>query len=181
MATLFFCKSHITQFNHSDFGLFWVVSYEDTTHRKETEKILRSSEILKAQETERSRISHDLHDEIGQLLVVLKMEIFGLKKMILPKQSSMSTKIIEIENSIDHLIKKVQRIAFELRPSMLESTNLEEGIKCLVNDLKSRTGRVINLDLSLNGYSAEDEISTALYRIIRKHLPIVFVIPNQKK
>ena len=143
---------------------------DETTLRKAAEEKIRRMEIQVALETDRSRIAREIHDELGQSLTVMKMDLFELKSELSSILPAINKRFKDLSDSIDQLAKKSHKIAHELRPQVLEELGLEAGIEWLVNDLKARTSRKINLDLSLAGVTPNKDVALALYRILQEAL-----------
>lgn len=168
-GTPFWTRSRCCRIDHPQYGNVIVSVVEDITLFKEAREKDHVAMINNAYEAERARISRELHDELGQTLTVLKMDIYDLKKHS-SGLDSIHTKVCKIENSINQLIAKVRTIAQDLRPVILANYGIEEGIKHLINDLKSKTGIEINLNVTLGDTSIDHEIATALFRILQEAL-----------
>lgn len=138
-------------------------------------------EIQKAHSDEQSRISLNLHDSLGQALIVLKMEFYDLKNN-LPEISLINRKkMSEIENSIDQIIKLVRKVAFELHPAIIKDLGLEEAIKQMVKGLKLSSGRDIRAEISLDGHNVDPASAKAIFRISQEALSNSLKHSNSKK
>ncbi|MBC7537672.1 MAG: PAS domain S-box protein [Bacteriovorax sp.] len=169
-GTIFWSRSHTIQFDHAVFGLVWVTVVEDLTLLREAEENIRKSLIKETQEDERTRISREIHDDLGQMLTIIKIDLFDLKNKITKDSISKNNLIIKMENYVDQIINKIQRITQDLRPSIIENYGLEEGIKYLVNEIKSHTEKIINLGINLEGSIVEPKIATVIFRILQEAL-----------
>lgn len=176
---------------------------QDITDIKETEKKLQTytqklksltAKQEKVRENERIRIARDIHDELGQMLTVLKMDIstsinrrkkeYGDRYM-----SRYSEEIAEVINGIDTIIQSVQRITMELRPSVLADLDLKEALEWQSREFEKQTG--IHLDFICNDESInklDEELATAVFRIyqevltnIMRHADATRVVVNLAK
>jgi len=156
----------------------------EITQRKEMEEQIKilPQRILQAQEQERNRIARDLHDDLGQSLVTLKMLIQSAmyknsseNKVVAPKQ----TKIIEYVNTI---IEKSRVLATRLRPATLESLGLTTALNLLFNEVNQDNKLRIDFQhCSLDNLRFKSD-SINVYRIIQeaitnilKHAKATFV------
>jgi len=117
------------------------------TSQKQAEKLhLVSSRLLTAQERERKRISLDLHDELGQSLVVLKLQLRSIHKRLKKEQTELRSDCQAILDYIVELIETIRRICMDLTPGILGDLGLTAGIRWLAeNTLKSH-----DIDTSLD-------------------------------
>jgi PAS domain S-box-containing protein len=154
----------------------------DVTDRtRAAEELEQSREELRAlaarlqaiREEERTRLSREIHDELGQALTALKLDLAWLGKQS-PKNSSTSGEFRTIDQSItkriDETMQIVRRIASELRPSVLDQLGLEAAIEYLVQDATRRTGIVVKLDVAQEFPKLSDEIASHAFRIIQEAL-----------
>src|SRR5205823_790485 len=126
----------------------------DISERKRAEKQMRDSrEQLRAlaaylqsvREEERTRIAREVHDELGQALTGLKMELAWLDKKFaeagqFPALRFLRQKTREIPEVVDQIISTVRKIATELRPGVLDDLGLEAAIEWQIQDFQRRTG-----------------------------------------
>jgi PAS domain S-box-containing protein len=115
----------------------------DITAHKQAKEALRDSEqtlrfltsqLLTAQEQERRRISRELHDELGQALLVLKLQMSAIRDKLRKDQKSLNQ---DCQRSLDYLnlvIDNVRRLSRDLSPSTLEELGLSAAIKFLLNE-----------------------------------------------
>lgn len=158
---------------------------QDITEIKEAEQKLRIySEQLrnltakqeKVREDERIRIAREIHDELGQMLTVLRMEItivFKNVKKIYGEEfvSDFSKEVDKLLSRIDTIIRSVQRITTELRPEVLDDLGLKEAIEWHASEFEERTGLKLNFTNrapSIN--NLDEERSTAIFRIFQETL-----------
>ena len=92
-------------------------------------------------EEERTRISREIHDELGQALTALKLDLSSIRRgLVSDGLAERSAKVHESERSVQRIIRTVQQIATELRPGILDELGVVAAIEWLANDFQKRTG-----------------------------------------
>jgi two-component system sensor histidine kinase UhpB len=151
----------------------------DITERKEAEETLResreqlrnlASHLQSIREEERTVIAREIHDELGQALTAIKMDLSWLNKRIPEEQSSMLKKTESMSELIDSTIQTVQRISAELRPGLLDDIGLLAAIEWQAEEFKKRTGIAYDLSVGSQNIILESERSTAIFRIFQETL-----------
>jgi len=124
--------------------------------------------VVEAREEERRRISRELHDELGQRLTALKMELSGLAERTgLGAQDARVTGMLAM---LDETVAAVRRIASDLRPLMLDDLGLNAAIEWLARDMARRTGIDIRVRLDDAHPPPTGRLATALYRMVQEGL-----------
>ena len=153
----------------------------DITERKRTEEAIRQSELrlrhltaqlLTAQEEERHRISLALHDDLGQSLMVLKLQLRGVEKN-LPPGPGVAKSRDECSVALDYLdttIKNIRRISQNLRPAILENFGLGSALQSLVNEFCQRQELKCSFELDDLGQTFPTETEIVIYRIFQEML-----------
>ena len=123
-------------------------------------------------EEERTRIAREIHDELGQALTALKLDLAWLGKQ--PHKSPSTSgefRIVDrsITKRIDETMQIVRRIASELRPSVLDQLGLDAAIEYLVQEAKQRTGMAITLHAEAFP-RLPDDVASHAFRIIQEAL-----------
>jgi PAS domain S-box-containing protein len=155
-----------------------VVVHNVTERRKveqklrESEERLRSlsSELMKAQEKERTRISKQLHDELGQSLAILKHRVRSIGKKLLACQPQMSHDSEATVELVDEIIEKVRQISRELNLSILEDVGLCSALRSLVDNFIQEYEIPVSLELDEIDGVFTRETSRNLYRIFQEAL-----------
>jgi len=103
---------------------------------QESEQQLRflSSQLLVVQEHERARISKELHDELGQTLMILKYQLSSLGTNLPKNKKALKDDCDELLYYLDNIIENVRRLSWDLRPSVLEKFGLASALKNLLKD-----------------------------------------------
>ena len=172
------CRAKIT-YNDINQPIRIAGTSQDVTNiRKAQEEVKSSREQLRklashlqrAQEKERARISREIHDELGQELTGIKMDISWLSKFLKKPEVKVQDRINSLNNLIDTTINSVRRISSELRPGVLDDLGLISAIEWYVEEFQNRTK--INCNLKLNEIKTDigSEFSTTLYRIVQESL-----------
>jgi len=144
--------------------------YQENREAEQSRQELRqlSANLVQAREEERRRIARELHDELGQRLSTLHMELSSLPgdQTGLPMSASVSTMLA----MVDETVASVRRIATELRPLMLDDLGLKAAIEWLVMDWARRKGIPVELDLWETDPPLADNCTIALYRMVQEAL-----------
>jgi signal transduction histidine kinase len=127
--------------------------------------------LQKVREDERANIAREIHDELGQQLTVMKMDISWMKKKVKNGDiEPLPAKMDEVLSIIDGTVSSVRRIATDLRPSLLDDIGLIAAIEWEVDMFTKRTGIKVNL-VKPDAISAmPNEYITGLYRILQESL-----------
>jgi PAS domain S-box-containing protein len=157
---------------------------QDITERKQWEDRLRttteqlralSASIQAGREAERTHMARTVHDELGSALTTLKWDLEGLDKTFtkpLDPQSAtvIRKKIATMMELADSTIHTVRRVAWDLRPSILDDLGLAEAIEWQARQFETRTGIVCQRGSYLDEISFNEEQSTAIFRIFQEAL-----------
>ncbi len=114
--------------------------FEDELRRRQTELQTLSAQVLDAREDEKTRIVRELHDELGQLLTALKMDLGWLREHLPGGDDACSAKAQKMSDTLDQTVTSVRRIAADLRPLMLDDLGLADAINWLIEDFAQRSG-----------------------------------------
>lgn len=153
--------------------------FRDLTERQRAEQALLESNrqlhqlsaaLENVREEERSRISREIHDELGQLLTGIRMEISWLGSRLAGKNDELADKLGAIKGQIDQTIAAVRRISSELRPLVLDDLGLAAAASWYVDQVAARTGLAITLTLPDAELPQGSLIATALFRILQESL-----------
>ena len=151
----------------------------DITDRKQTEEELRCSRaelralaarLQSAQEEERLRISRAIHDDLGEMLTALRLEISAIGRGLRRDQRDIRSRARAAIRFIDSSIIRVRKIATGLRPGLLDVVGLEAALEAQVKDFQMRTGVACLTTLPLEKLVLRNDQATALYRIIQESL-----------
>jgi signal transduction histidine kinase len=122
-------------------------------------------------EEERTRISREIHDVLGQTLTAMKMDLSLIRRSLASDgYAGQSAKIHEIERNVNNIIRMVRRIATDMRPGILDELGVAAALEWLVKDFQKRTG--ISGKVVLQGVDrmSDTVLSTAIFRIVQEAL-----------
>jgi len=123
-----------------------------------------------AREEERSRLAREIHDELGQDLTGLKMDLAWLQKHTGPTQKDLLQKFKAMSDLVDTTIQSVRRIATELRPGILDDLGLLAAMEWQLQEFEKRTGIRCRFISSLEQVALDADGTTVLFRILQETL-----------
>jgi signal transduction histidine kinase len=126
--------------------------------------------LLSAREAERKSVAREIHDELGQLLTALKMDLSWIEKRLGPSERGINEKIRSTSGLADKAIDIVHRIASNLRPVMLDDLGLPAAVEWLGGDFSRRTGISCDTEVVLHESQIGGNGATALFRIVQESL-----------
>ncbi|MEC5217873.1 PAS domain S-box-containing protein [Actimicrobium sp. GrIS 1.19] len=150
---------------------------QDITERKNVEKVLLQSrlELRKladhqesVREAERRRIARDIHDDLGQNLIALRMDVSMISHQLAATQP-VADRFASVLNQIDVIVDSVRAVINDLRPSVLD-LGLHAGLEWLVEEFTRRSGIGCALDIDDDDLDMDDQRATALFRIVQEAL-----------
>lgn len=121
--------------------------------------------LVSAQEEERRRLARELHDEVGQQLAAIKL---GLRRI--ETDGDKPGQIAEARRLADLAIEQTRKIAWELRPAMLDDLGLESALLRYVETWSLRTSVVVDPVFKLSGGRLPQHIETTAFRIVQEAL-----------
>ena len=127
-----------------------------------------AASLLSVREEERTRIAREIHDDLGQSLTAVKIDVAWLAKRLPQPDVPMLERIRSILELADSIIQSVRRISTELRPGILD-LGLAAALEWQLQEFQARTGIQCKLRLLTQEVFAPD-ISTALFRILQETL-----------
>lgn len=129
-----------------------------------------SISLQSVREEERTRISRELHDELGQQLTGLKLELTWLSGRLRDGRQPEPGVLDGMREMLDSTIVSVRRISTELRPRILDDLDLEEAVCWQVGELTKRSNLQAVCNLPAAELVREDSLATALFRIVQEAL-----------
>jgi PAS domain S-box-containing protein len=151
---------------------------EISEHKLAEETLRTSGEQLRefaarveaVREEERTRVAREIHDELGQALTVLKLDLSWLQGKIPRTQAQARNKMKSMLLHVDETIERVRRIASELRPSILDDLGLLPAIEWQLEEFQKRTGIRCKLDANVEKVGFSAEASAVLFRVVQEAL-----------
>jgi PAS domain S-box-containing protein len=157
----------------------YTVILRDVSERVRAEEALRQSrgEIQNlalaastAREHEKSRIARELHDELGQALTALKIDVGWLREHAGTAVPEVAAKHAAMQGLLDDTVAAVRRISSDLRPLMLDDLGLTAACEWLVQSFTGRTGIPCELTLGTGELDLPDPYSTTVFRVLQETL-----------
>ena len=151
----------------------------DITDRKQAETALRQSEkqlrsltsqLLTAQEAERRRISGELHDELGQALAVIKLQLSRIGRNLNRDQRPLQEDCKYTLKCVDQVIEDVRRLSRDLSPFILEDLGLPGALRWMADEFTKHHQIQVLLDLPDMDHLLSDQAQIVIYRIFQETL-----------
>lgn len=142
-----------------------------TKLRNETEHLRAlASRLQSIREEERTTVAREVHDQLGQALTGLKLDLSVLARRLPENQKRLANHIKSMETFVEDTIHLVRKIATDLRPGVLDDFGLIAAIEWQVEDFKNRTGIQSELSSTLEDSDLSRDLATALFRILQETL-----------
>jgi PAS domain S-box-containing protein len=151
----------------------------DITERKKAEAELKatndqlhslSAHLQSVREEERIRIAREIHDELGQQLTGLKMDVYWLNKKLEAKDEKIQEKISGIIDLINETVKSVRRISSNLRPSILDDLGLIAALEWHSREVEKRSEIKVHFSTHLTEQEIPADVATGIFRIYQEAL-----------
>lgn len=146
----------------------------DTTERRRVEHALRESQhqlqalsrrLVEVQELERTLIARELHDQIGQTLSAVKVNLEAIHREV--EDPALLTRVSEGIAAVRRAVEQVQTLSFELRPSLLDDLGLAAAVDAYVKRQTEPAGLSLALAISVDGQVSK-EVEAACFRIVQE-------------
>jgi PAS domain S-box-containing protein len=142
----------------------------DITERKRAQEALQtfSRRLLEAQEAERQNISRELHDEIGQVLTAVNLNLHTIRSLC--KTPACAPRLVESVQIIEEALAKIRELSLELRPALLDDLGLSAALRWYVARYTERSGITTEVTGDPELGTISPEIKTACFRIAQEAL-----------
>ncbi|HQZ51148.1 MAG TPA: PAS domain S-box protein, partial [Chitinophagaceae bacterium] len=149
----------------------------------ESNKQLRdlAAHLLSIREEERRRIGREIHDDLGQQLTAIKMDVAWIDKKIADETVPVKTKLKNIISLLDGSNQSVRRILNELKPSILDEYGLLDALEWHSKQFTDNTGIAVTIDTAESEIRLEEELATCIFRICQEALTNVARHAEAKK
>jgi PAS domain S-box-containing protein len=141
-----------------------LVLINDITERKRTQERLRalSRQLLEVQEEERGRLARDLHDDIGQALTALKIQLESLAR------AGGGARVLECVETTRHTLERVRQLSLSLRPLQLDDLGLVAALRSHLDRQASVGGLTPHFDAAEAPHGVAPDIETACFRVAQE-------------
>ena len=154
------------------------LAHDVTERKKAEEKLNQSYEQIRSlsahlgtiREEERKYIAREIHDELGQYLTVLKMDVGLLNKKIHVTDETVQRKLQGLPGIIDNIVYSMRRIALELRPSLLDDLGLSAAIGWHLKEFQTQSGIKTYFSEWEEEPDLPEPVKTHLFRIVQESL-----------
>ncbi|HTA33475.1 MAG TPA: histidine kinase [Solirubrobacteraceae bacterium] len=143
------------------------VTFNEMLERLELERREATARVLAAHESERLRIAQELHDEVGQTLTAVLLQLSRLEQRM---PESLSTELGEAQDAARASLEDVRRIATDLRPEALNDLGLPSALAALGDGFGRRAGLQVEREIQTPVPQLSSEAELVLYRIAQEAL-----------
>ena len=144
--------------------------FEEVAHARAQLKDL-SAKLVQAQETERRALSRELHDEVGQALSAVLVELRNLSAGLGTRTADeLRSQTEEIKSLVEGAVRVVRNMALLLRPSMLDDLGLVPALRWQARETSKRTGMDVSLAAEIASDDFPDDYKTCIYRVVQEAL-----------
>jgi signal transduction histidine kinase len=136
--------------------------------RQELESL--SARLVDAQEEERRSISRELHDEVGQTLGAVLVDLGQLSRLIPPEDNLLREQITRIKSAAETAVKSIRDLALLLRPPMLDDLGLVPALEWQAREISRRGDMEVDVDSEKVSEQLADEVKICVYRLVQEAL-----------
>ena len=154
----------------------WYWARSTVIRRRQSDSILASEgrlrklsdQLLTVQEEERRSISRELHDNLGQQVTAISLD---LRSAVRQQEEERATVLLEraIEET-DHLLQSIHAVASRVRPSVLDDLGLHDAVESLISEVSQRSGLIVAAELDFCEDHVSPKVGENVYRIIQEAL-----------
>jgi PAS domain S-box-containing protein len=166
-----------------------VVSYigiaMDITERKRAEEVVLRSEkeamqreqlralaarLQRVREEERTKVARDLHDQLGQIMTAIKMDVMWMAKRLTKGQVDLRIRLLRTTDLLNDGMQSIRAICSGLRPGILDDLGLAAAIEWQANEFAARTGVHCEVSIPIDNTRLEGDAASAVFRIFQECL-----------
>jgi len=127
-----------------------------------------SSNILATQEQERKKISMEIHDDLGQILTAILLDIAQARKSLSTNESKTQGFLDRIQVETKKVLQRARSISVVLRPGVLDHLGLKAAVESFLDDIRERTGMEIVEEIEVGDQNISEPLTIAVYRILQE-------------
>lgn len=166
------------ELQHAFDGMAETLQMRQAEARQAEEQLRSSHEQLRSlaahlqsvREEERTEMAREIHDELGQALAGLKMDLSWLGRKLDENQNSLRERTKSMSDAVDKTIQTVRRLSTELRPGVLDNLGLAAAIEWQIHEFQNRTETKCEFSLPREEIDVDGSRSTAMFRILQETL-----------
>lgn len=128
-----------------------------------------ASRLQKVREEERTEVAREIHDELGQALTGLKLDVAWMRSR-LPRDHEMMAQCVSVIQRIDQTLTAVRRIATSLRPSVLDQLGLAAALEWQGQEFRARTGIAVDMEVVADDSPIPEDLGSSAFRILQESL-----------
>jgi len=129
-----------------------------------------SARLVAAQEQERQTLSRELHDQVGQALTAIKIDVARAEQSLLPSQTDLIERLRRARKGAEETLEIIRRLSMLLRPSMLDDLGLSAALGWYTKQFSASTAIRVSLNDDGSADLLPDAEKTSLYRIVQEAL-----------
>ncbi len=129
-----------------------------------------SNHLQTVREEERKQISRDIHDQLGQQLTIMKIDITELNKKLAGREQEIEQRLKNLGYVVDETIIMIRKIASELRPTLLDHMGLAPAIEWHLKEFEKRSGISTAFVSKIKGKLLADKVKISLFRVVQESL-----------
>ncbi|KAB7624458.1 PAS domain-containing sensor histidine kinase [Alkalilimnicola sp. S0819] len=168
-----------SRFAGADGEYYIATVMRDISERKRAEHALRASRedirrlwgfAQSVREQEQKRLAREVHDELGQLLTAMKLDLDWLKRKLPEEETFVADKVADLEVLLSATLDAQRRLLAGLRPRVLDELGLGAACQWLLREFTASSNVPHQLCLSHGEFQLEDELATTVFRIVQEAL-----------
>lgn len=142
--------------------------WAEETHLAQVRKL--SADAEKSLETERARISKELHDELGQILTALNMNLAWVAGRLSDAPEALLERVIECKSNVNQVVRTVRDLSRSLRPQLLDHQGLADAIRSHISEFEQSAGIACRMVCAPPDLEVADPPATTVFRIVQEAL-----------
>lgn len=148
-------------------GRIWLLERRSAEHQKRLENL--SADLIRVQEEERRMISRELHDEVGQMVTGLKLELAMLDRLRTAAPEQFHEHLVEAKDLAERTLRTIRNLASGLRPSVLD-LGLVPALQSLARETSRRSGLDVKVETKGNLERLPERHLVCVYRVVQEAL-----------
>jgi PAS domain S-box-containing protein len=129
-----------------------------------------SEHVLYVREENKKKIAREMHDELGQQITVMKIQVAWLTSKLQPVEEDIKQRLLNLDEMLNDSIKSIRRISTELRPSLLDDLGLIAALEWHLKEVGLKMGIQVKFTAGINEPDLTENAKTSLFRIVQESL-----------